>query len=323
MREQRLEMYGNLNARELGELVRDFKQLYPFMQIGYEQLRSTEVYRRAMSDLANHRGSADFIWSSAIHLQMKLINDGYAQPYHSPEAPDLPDWAIWRNEGWGITAEPVVIVYNRRLLPSARAPHSHDDLLRLVSGAPAFYRRKIVTLDPARSEVGYLFATEDVRLSRDTWRLVGAFGRAEVQLFTSATDMLDAVASGRALIAYNVIGSYALERQKTNPDLVVVFPSDYTLISPRIALIPEAAAHPNAAKLFLDYLLSKRGQAKLSTQSIGSVRKDVPLRAAGPSASAAQPIRVGPGLLSDVDRLERARFLDRWNQAMVGPKALF
>jgi iron(III) transport system substrate-binding protein len=38
-------------------------------------------------------------------------------------------WAQWRNEAFGISYEPVVMVYNTRALPSAKVPHTRRQLL--------------------------------------------------------------------------------------------------------------------------------------------------------------------------------------------------
>jgi ABC-type Fe3+ transport system substrate-binding protein len=191
-----------------------------------------------------------------MDLQTKLVNDGYAQAYASPEKPYLPPWAIWKNQAYGVTAEPITIVYNRKLVPPADVPRTHADLIRLLRAKRAFYRGRVATYDPVRSSVGYLYMSQDLQLNRDTSALMKAFGETRVSLFDSSADMLDGIASGRQLIGYNVIGSYALERQAHNPAIGVVMPNDYTLVTSRVALIAREARHPNAAKLFLDFLLS-------------------------------------------------------------------
>ena len=76
--------------------------------------------------------------------------------------------------------------------------------------------------------------------------------------------MIDGLVSGRHLILYNAIGSYVLERAKQAPDLRVVFPSDYTQVMSRIAFIARNASSPNAARLFLDYLLSLSSGAPIT-----------------------------------------------------------
>ena len=87
----------------------------------------------------------------------------------------------------------------------------------------------------------------------------------------------------------------------------------------RIVLIPNEARHPNAAKLLLDFLLSRQGQFALAKAYMGPVRSDVPThRGTTPAASVARPVRLGPALLANLDQIKRRRFLARWRQALAG-----
>jgi iron(III) transport system substrate-binding protein len=251
-----------------------------------------------------------------MDLQIKLVNDGYAQAYASPEKPNLPAWAIWKNEAWGTTGEPVVMVYNKRLMPAADVPQTRADLERLLTNNPA-YRGKVATFNPERSGVGFLYITQDLQVTRGTWRLVRAMGRTDVQLHSSAGAMLERIASGEQLIGYNMIGPYAFERQARDPSVGVILPQDYMLVASRIALIPADARNPAAAKLFLDYLLSKRGQAQLAERYMTPVRSDVPSQTmAAYDAQRTRAIRVGPELLANLDQIKRLRFLKEWRSAL-------
>ena len=73
----------------------------------------------------------------------------------------LPDWANWRDEAFGFTYEPAVMVYNRDLVPELEVPRSRNDLIRLIREYPARYNRRVATYDAATSGIGYLFATQD------------------------------------------------------------------------------------------------------------------------------------------------------------------
>jgi iron(III) transport system substrate-binding protein len=316
VRAGKLSIYSTTDAREVGELLRDFGSLYPQITVDYADLNSTELYSRFIAEVAAREGTADLLWSLAMDLQIKLVNDGYTQAYASPEKPNLPEWAIWKNEAYGVTAEPIVFVYNKRLMPPGDVPHTHADLTQLLNNNPS-YIGKVATYNPERSGTGFLYITQDVQATRDTWDLIRAMGRAKLQLYTSTGAMLERVVSGEHLLAYNMIGSYALERQMRDPSLGVVMPADYTMLSSRIALIPSDARNPDAAKLFLDYLLSKRGQTMLARKHMTGVRSDVPQpEGARPLADRTRAIRVGPELLANLDQIKRLRFLKDWRRAL-------
>ena len=138
--------------------------------------------------------------------------------------------------------------------------------------------------------------------------------------------MLDRIASGQSLFAYNVLGSYSHRRALSDPSIGFAYLRDYTLVVSRIAFINRRAAHPNAARLWLDHLLSQRGQTVLAQQSgLFSLRDDVP----GEQTAAAlrrllgeslKPIAIGPSLMVYLDRTKRADFLKEWDRALTTAK---
>jgi len=254
-----------------------------------------------------------------MDLQMKLVNDGYAARYASPEAEGLPPWAVWRNEAYGVTAEPTAIAYNRKLLPPALVPRTHADLVRLLAQHPEVWKGKVAAYDPERSGVGFLFLTQDLEVTPRTWEIVRAMGQIGVKLYTTTDTMLDRLASGDALLAYNVFGAYALERAKKDDSLGVVLPADYTLLNSRIAFIPKQARHPEMARLFIDYMLSREGQRRLAARSVTPSRQDA--RAPDDpvaNAPSLRPIAVGPELLTYLDQIKRARVLREWRRMIEG-----
>ena len=87
---------------------------------------------------------------------------------------------------------------------------------------------------------------------------------------------MEGVIQGEQTIGYGVFGSYAHVRARRVPDLGVVMPSDYTLILSRVAFVTAKARRPNAARLFLDYLLSQRGQTIIAGRAdLYAMRHDV------------------------------------------------
>ncbi|MDC0711951.1 ABC transporter substrate-binding protein [Stigmatella sp. ncwal1] len=314
-----LSIYSATDASEAAPLIRAFEATYPGVRVEYADQNSTELYSRFIAEVAAGQGTADLVWSSAMDLQVKLIHDGYAQAYASPEKPNLPDWAVWKDEGYGVTAEPLVIAYNKRLMPPGDVPRTRADLERLLRAKKDFYQGKVASYDPERSGVGFLFISQDVQVRQDTWRLVEALAGTQPRLYTSTGAMLERLVSGEHLLVYNMIGSYALQRQKKDPSVGIVFPADFTLTLSRIAFIPTEARHPNAAKLFLDFLLSKRGQALLAQRDMSPVRADLgDTGVPTPPAEQVRAIRVGPQLLANLDPLTRLRFLKQWKRIVRG-----
>jgi iron(III) transport system substrate-binding protein len=301
---------------EVAELIAEFMKRNPDISVQYSKIISGDLFERVVK--SGEQSSIDVVWSSARDLQVKLANDGYATEYRSAEIDRLPAWAQWKDRVYGVTAEPIVTIFNKRLLRGAMVPRDHADLLRVLTEDPSLFQGRIATYDPELSGTGLLFITQDVRITQQTFRLVEAMGRVGVKLYTSSEPMIDRVAAGDFVLAYNIPGSYALERAKHNDDLGVVFPSDYTLIISRIVLIPRHARHVSEAERFVDFLLSRNGQALLAQHSLGSVRDDMKPAIPGyPDAEKAlRPIALSIDLLTYLDQAKRRRFLKDWKDEL-------
>jgi ABC-type Fe3+ transport system substrate-binding protein len=137
-------------------------------------------------------------------------------------------------------------------------------------------------------------------------------------MFASNPPLVEEVASGRAALAFHVLGAFALRAMRANPCLAVAPTAEPQLAASRIAFVPVSAPHPRAAKKFLDYLLSDAGQRALGESEL------FPLRAAGhaglqPGLSGLAPlapIAIDQGLAALLDPARRAQLTARW-QALV------
>jgi iron(III) transport system substrate-binding protein len=126
--EGKVVVYSTTDAALVNPLVKAFEAKYPDVKVEYTDLNSTELYNRFIAEMAAGAGTGDLLWSSAMDLQVKLVADGSALTYASPEKSNLPKWANWKDQAYGTTAEPLAIVYNKRLVPEGDVPKSHADL---------------------------------------------------------------------------------------------------------------------------------------------------------------------------------------------------
>src|SRR5678815_2013693 len=185
-KEGKVVVYSTTDTAAAGFLVKDFQALYPGISVEYNDMNSTEVYNRFISEKAAGAGSADVLWSSAMDLQIKLVNDGGALAYASPEIASLPSWAVWKNEAFGTTYEPLAIVYNKRLLTGDEIPQSHADLLRVFTTKTDKLKGKVTTYDIEKSGVGFMLITQDSKYNPQFWDMVKALGVVGPRVQSSA-----------------------------------------------------------------------------------------------------------------------------------------
>lgn len=316
-----LVIYSATDRRALEYVLNAFQDVYPDIEISYIEYDTIDLYDvvdREAFDLV-----PDVILSSAMDLQTKLVNDGYARPFRDPVVTQLPNDSHWRSELFGFTYEPIVFVYNREAFKNRDVPLTHDDLASSLRSDEDFYLHRVGTYDIRIAGVGYLVATQDDLRSSITWRLNESLGRVHVNATCCSQEILEKIASGDLIFGYNILSSYAMEYANADPALGIVFPEDYTLTISRLAFIYRNSNNFGNASLFLRYLLSREGQQVMAEKG-GLVA--IHPEAQGPfSLQSIQQrastnfhiIDPGPPLLVYLDQSKRRLFLREWENAIV------
>jgi len=320
----RLHILSSTDEAAMLFLVQDFQQLYPGVAVEYLELSSLPLFERFIHEQGRGEVGSDLVISSAMDLQIRLVNDGMAATHELDGLDWLPEWAQWRGQAFGFTCEPAVMIYNRRLLPATQVPRNRFELIELLRGQQQHFQGRVGTYDIARSGLGYLFASQDAQQASTWGRLLENLSQVQARLYDSSRDMLEDVRSGRLLLAYNVLGSYARSWLDEYPELGLILPQDYVLVMSRVAFVPLQAPHPEMGHRFLDYLLSLRGQQVLAQQArLFSIHPGVrgeityhSLQEATRNRGPLKLIRLGPALLTYQDQLKKRHFLTDWERIM-------
>lgn len=318
-----LVIYSTLDNRLAAPLIQAFQAHHPDVAVRYEDLLAGEIAARVIDETDRGQPTADFVFSSAMDMQIKLANDGYAQAVSVPSAQNWPDWANWQDTAFAMTFEPAVLVYHRPSFPDG-PPQSRLALMDWLRSAPAAQRGRIGTYDIERSAVGYLFLARDAEHFPDIWSLLRSMAEFGLQVFPTSQDIIDRVADGRLVLGYNILGSYAAEQARLAPDLGMVLLSDFTVVVSRVALVPRGAGSPDLGTAFLAFLMSAEGQTLLSEKlRLPSVSLEVSGANSGQAMLAAlgdqlRPVSVSPGVLVYLDQAKRKRLLRLWRAALAG-----
>jgi len=316
----RIEVLSTTDIAIFAPVIEGFLRRNPALGVHYVVASSQEIYQA----IATEGAAFDLVISSAMDLQMKLANDGLARALPPDQiagagaGASLPDWAHWRDLVFAVAQEPVVLLLSPQALAGGlAAPRSRRDLIALLRDHPERFRGRIGSYDPVISGAGYLFAVQDARMSDSFWRLAEVMGRLDLKLYCCSGDMIADIRAGRLLLAYNVLGSYALAGRDAGAEgaPAVIELEDFTLTLLRTALVPQSAPDPTAGVQLLGFLLSPEGQ-RLIGEAAGLPPIDAEAFAAHPHL---RPIRLDPGLLAHLDRMTRARFLGEWQAAMDQP----
>ena len=302
-------------------VVEAFLEERPGVSILYEQWGSNDLYELTSKDCRSGRDGADVVISSGVHQMVKLVNDACAAKYRSNLTQVLPQALRWRDELWGITREPAVIVYNRAEVPPVDVPRTRFDLLDLLRPEASPYAGRVATYDIEASGLGYLFAFMDSQEATTFGALLESLGRTGADATCCSAEIIEGVATGKYLLAYNVLGSYAEGFAREDDRIGIVLPQDYTLVLSRVLMIPKQAGNMADARAFLDFLLSLKGRAELRQALLIAPSLDGETADTGEAISetALRPIGLSPSLLVALDRQKRDQFIRLWRGAFPGP----
>ncbi|MEM8852928.1 MAG: extracellular solute-binding protein [Pseudomonadota bacterium] len=315
-----LEVWSATDEPAMRAVLDDFQRNRPAVEVVYREFDTVGLHEAL---LTRTDPGPDVVISSAMDLQVDLVNRGLASPLNVA-AGALPSWARWRSELFGFTFEPAAVIYHRPTLAAVDLPKSRAAIADFIRDNEIRFNGKIATYDIRTSGAGYLFATQEAQLSPQFFRLAETLGRANVRLYGTSGDMIERTARGELILGINVIGSYALAAARALPDLGVYFFDDFNPVMSRSVFVPRGADDPDLGARFVQYLVSDAGQEVIADASgllpisqahLGAV--DVG-EALGLSQDSGQftPIRLSVGLLTYLDDAKRRRFLSDWQSAV-------
>ncbi|MGW4336519.1 ABC transporter substrate-binding protein [Rhodococcus koreensis] len=245
-------------------LVKEFNSEYPDIKV--RVLRGGgELPSRVSAEIQSSSKGADVLLFSDPNWFTK--NADHLMTLEGPETESWPE-QVWRVKGRAIvpSAYPFgMIVWNTDLFPAGF--ENWDDLLD-----PSVKGKFGTRSDVTPSYAGYLDFLE--RTMGPTY--LPALGAQEPKFYPSVVPMTQAVASGEIGVANTTTPSIVKELQELGAPIDAVIPPHTYAIEWGAAAI-DGSEHPNAARVFMDFMMSQHGQQALNGDGLGiSGRTDIP-----------------------------------------------
>ena len=192
-----------------------------------------------------------------------LKSKGALASYKSPMGADYPKWTSKDDKIQIFGIEYIALIYNKELVKPEDVPKKYEDL------TDPKWRGKIVMANPTThaTTISWLVGLkEQIFSSEDTWMKFVKGLAANKPMFVSSFGPTPApIESGERLIGISM-PKYILTKAPAPLDWARV--EQPLLGTPRGMAITNRAPHPNAAKLFFDYWLS-RESAKILAEKVG------------------------------------------------------
>ena len=230
------------------QILRAFAKKYPGVKPEFIRGKSREIADRITSEARAGRDFFDLAKTSTETFNM--YQDTIFARYDSPTKEEIPN--SMKDEKWASLFTFVrALGYNSKLVKSADLPRTWEALL------DPKWKGKILFDESSLAEVGALYARWGRDRTADYLEKLGASGNLQVR--TGRTTMSQMLAAGEAPLAVTVY-PYDIENLKSKGA-----PVEWDLLDHNPGLmqptsISRKPAHPHAAALLYDYLMSKEGQ---------------------------------------------------------------
>jgi iron(III) transport system substrate-binding protein len=252
-KEGKMVFYSSLNIEDNNGLLKKFEEKYPFIKTELNRLSADRLLIRFQSEARAKKHAADVLLNGGARTYITK-KEGLLMKYVSPESkfygPGFKDPDGYWTDAY-LNAH--VLVYNTRMLKAQEVPRSHADLLQ-----PQWKGKFAMVSKAYEWFLKYLKVTGEEQGLQFFKRLA----QQKPEFRIGSSQVADLVAAGEHPIGINTY-STNVEDLKTRSAPVEWVPLDPVIATLHPIAVSAQAPHPNAAKLFVDYVLSKEGMTLL------------------------------------------------------------
>jgi ABC-type Fe3+ transport system substrate-binding protein len=253
-------------------LARAFQSRVPGVQVKYVRADGTGLVVKMTNEARAGRVQAD-VWSMVDGAQA-ILQGGYTDAFEVPSAKDLPAGLVDRNRHWVATNLGVrSAAYNTQLVPKEHAPRGYADLLD-----PRWKGKMVWNPKSMTGAWGFISTVMKGMGEEQGMAYLRALSRQQiVPLPIAIRAVLDRVIAGEYAIGLEMNNTHAAISAALGAPVawVPLNPVSETL---QIAGVAKGAPHPNAAKLFLDFMVSRAGQMVFREADYLPMHPDIPAK---------------------------------------------
>jgi iron(III) transport system substrate-binding protein len=273
--EQKLLVYSIMSKDNWAPVLEGFKQKYSHIDVEALDLGAYEVFERYYSESAGSARTADLIISSAADGWQDLIKKGELAEFKSTEDDKLPAWSKLAPNVYTVSTDPMVIIWNKKLLQTP--PKTMAELADLATKNGGQFTPGKITSYEETNATGFAANWFWAKKQGDkAWATYEAIGSTKPKLESSGGRMVDSTLSGETTIGYFVSAITVLPRLAAAQEVLGwTMIGDGTPLITRGMGVTKKAQSPNSAKLMVDFILSSDGQIAFANGGLTAYRPDV------------------------------------------------
>jgi iron(III) transport system substrate-binding protein len=251
--------YTSLALPSSTAIAHTFKLKYTGIDVEVHRTGSQRVLQRVMQEASAGIKNVDLIHTSDAGNYELMKAKGLLLKYTPQGVAPFP--AGFKDKAgfyYGMRATLSVIAYNPKILVDKDAPKTWKDLLNPK------WSGKEVTAHPGYS--GIIMTHVLALVNVYGWDYFRDLAKNKLHVVQSANDPAGIVASGERAVGVNGAEYFYYKTLKQGNPIKIVYPKEGVPLVVSPVAIAKDAPHPNAARLFTEYIFSKEMQQLLADQ---------------------------------------------------------
>ena len=265
--EKELSVYGTYPSEGMAFALDGFRA-DTGIKLEYVRVPTSRLYDRVLAEFAAGKMEADYVDLTDLTLIKEWVSRGilgqHKVPWHDKLARDL------RHDDyrWYYVVRPIqAIAINTQLVAESDYPKSWKDTFD-----PKWKGKMGMPSIEAGGSALTLFSFLRMKIDPQSWQKIAA---NEPRTYASVAPVVNDLVRGRIAVAYGGASSFAEQIQSGAP-LKIILPQEGLAAFGAFGNVSSTAKHPNAAKLFVNYLTSKKGSTLIAKSGSYGTHPDAP-----------------------------------------------
>jgi iron(III) transport system substrate-binding protein len=252
-KEGKIVYYTSIDMNVAQQLAKAFERKYPGITVQVERTGSERLYQRVSQERASNIFTADVYDLSDQALFVAWKKQGILDPF-IPE--EVLKWSVSERDPDGayfsVRFTLMPIAYNTNLVKPDEAPKSFADLLdpkwigKMVKGHPGYSGSIMTSTFQLVNAVG--------------WDYFEKLGKQKVLQVQSSTEPPKKLALGERAVSADGLEYVHIQLKESGAPIEIVYPKEGTPFISSCIGIAGNAPHPNAARLFISFMVSRDTQ---------------------------------------------------------------
>ena len=265
----RVVIYTSVPTDVINEIKGEVEKRQRGVELDIFRSGTGKVISKIYEEINAGRIEADVIWAADFTVAEELKNAGQLMKYESSQASEIIP-ILKDKDGYycGARVLNMIITYNTDKIKEK--PTGYRDLLNPE------YKGRVGFADPSYSGAALYAVATLVQSDEFGWDYFCRLYENEIKVVKNNTALNQAIVDGELWIG--ITPDFKIRAQKTKDaslPIDYVFPEEGAGLVPVPIAITKDSQNTAAAKAFIDFVLSKKGQELMSAQGIVPVRLDV------------------------------------------------